>query len=233
LQLKIPKDIAVENHPTFLYQYFPGSTEAFRPNINDVKRLLGILPNNPSPLIALLVADNLKYDTFWEITAKKRVAEMIDWLAGQQQLKYTTAIHLFLATAMLCADKKIRFKAGEIWQRAIAQNQLDAIVFGTILGRLENKEFAPLKRFTDLAQDYLLNFSTLHNKKLELTIANLLAKLPPIPIKYTKQLLILYRELLASNQSTIKNERLLVLLVLWTTSPSLRKIWKTLKEFEA
>jgi len=156
---------------------------------------------------------------------------MISWLAAQHHLTYTSPIHLFLATAMLCGDKKIRVKAGEIWQDSVIRNQLDANDFGKILGRLQNKEFAPLKRFTDLAQDQLLNISTLHNVALEKTIANLLARLPPIPIKNTKQLLTLYRELLASNESTIKNERLLVLLVLWEDSPSLRKVLKSLGGF--
>jgi len=231
LQVKIPKSINFEAHPNFLYQYFPGNEHAFRPNVNDVKRLLGLLPNNPSPLIALLVADNLKYATFWETISKKRVAEMIDWLSLQYHLKYTPPIQLFLATSMLCGEKKIRLKAGQIWIDAVTHNQLDAADLGKTLGRLENKEWAPLKRFTDLAQDHLLNISVVHNKALELTIANLLGKLPPIPIKQTRQLLILYRELLASNQSTIQNERLLTLLVLWEDSPSLRKVLKALREF--
>ncbi len=231
LQIKVPKGVEVASHPDFLYQYFPGSKEAFRPNLNDIERLLGLLPNNPSPLIMLLLADNLKYPTFLEIIAKKRVVEMISWLEEQNHLKYTPPIHLFLAVSMLCGDKKIRLKASETCKNAIKLNQLNANEFGKILGRLEYKEFAPLKRFTDLAQDHLLNTSVVHNQALEKIIANLLAKLPPIPIKQTKQLLLLYRELLAINQSTIQNERLLILLDLWLDSPSLKKVLKTLKEY--
>ena len=231
LQVKTPKDINFNAHPNFLYQYFPGSAEAFRPNTNDVKRLLGLVPNNPSPLIALLVADNLKYATFWEILAKKRAVEMIDWLANQHHLNYTPPIHLLLATTMLCEDKKMRLKAGKIWQNAVTQNQLNPSELGLILGRLENKELAPLKRFTNLVQNHLLNISEHHNKALEKTIAHLLAKLPPIPIKHTKQLLLLYHELLASNESTINNKRLLILLRLWQDSPSLKKILKKLRAF--
>ncbi len=231
LQVKTPKGINFNAHPDFLYQYFPGSNEAFRPNINDVKRLLGLVPNNPSPLVALLVADNLKYATFWEILAKKRAVEMINWLANQHHLNYTPPIHLLLATTMLCEDKKMRLKAAEIWQNGVTQNQLNPSELGLILGRLENKELAPLKRFTDLVQNYLLNISVYHNKALEKTIEHLLAKLPPIPIKHTKQLLLLYHELLASNQSTINNKRLLILLRLWQDSPSLKKILKQLRTF--
>ena len=231
LQVKFKKGLVVKQQSDFLYQYFPGNNEAFRPNVNDVQRLLGMLPNNPDPLIALLIADNLKYPTFWEAVSRKRVLEILAWLTKIHPKKYGYAAHFFLAACMLSADKAIRLSAGTIWKKAIPQRQINPVLIGEILGKMERKAFAPLKRFTDLAQTELFNLSALHNRALEEIICNLLAKLPAIPIKSTKQLLVLYRELLSINAAKITNDRLIILLELWTKSPSLKKVIRELSVF--
>ena len=231
LQVKFKKGLVINQHPDFLYQYFPGNAEAFRPNVNDVQRLLGMLPNNPDPLIALLIADNLKYPTFWEAVSRKRVLEILLWLTKISPQKYGYAAHFFLATCMLSANKAIRLKTGAIWKIGVTQQQINPTLIGEIIGKMERKEFAPLKRFTNLAQTELFNLSALHNQALEEIISTLLAKLSAIPIKHTKQLLVLYRELLALNTSKITNDRLIILLELWTKSPSLKKVIRELSTF--
>ena len=102
---------------------------------------------------------------------------------------------------------------------------------GQILGKITCKEFAPLKRFTDLAYTHFFNISPSHNLALEQLIEHLLGKLPALPVKNTKQLLILYRELLTINKSKITHKRLLILLELWTKSTSLKKVIKELVVF--
>ncbi|GEM_PF-3208681 len=231
LQVKFKKGLDINHHPDFLYQYFPGNDGAFRPNVNDVQRLLGLLPNNPDPLIALLIADNLKYPTFWEIIARKRVVEILIWLKQITAKNYGYATHFFLAACMISADKKIRLAAAEIWKKAVVSPQINNALIGEMLGKMEHKEFAPLKRFTDLAQIELFNISTRHNQALEAIVSNLLAKLPAIPIKNTKQLLIIYRELLILNSSKITHHRLTILLELWTKSASLKKVIRELAAF--
>jgi len=190
-----------------------------------------MLPNNPAPLIALLIGENLKYPSFWERTAKKRVEEMLVWLELTTPKKHSYATHFFLALCLLNIDKKIRFAACKIWIKAVTQQQLDPILMGQILGRIANKEFAPLKRFIDLAQTHFFNLSKAHNLALEQIIGHLLAKLPALPIKNTKQLLILYKELLTVNKSKITHQRLHILLELWTKSPSLKKVIRELVVF--
>ena len=231
LQVKFKKGLNIKHHPDFLYQYFPGNDEAFRPNINDVQQLLGMLPNNPDPIIILLLADNLKYPSFWEAIARKRVVEILTWLTQYFPKKHGYATHFFLATCMLSANKKIRLSAGEIWKNAIVNNQINSVLIGQILGKMECKEYAPLQRFTDLAQTHLFNISKPHNQALEEVISHLLAKLPAVPIRNTKKLLVLYRELLAINATKITNERLLILLSLWTKSASLKKVIRELTAF--
>ena len=224
IQIKFPKGLDIDKHPDFLYQYFPGNDEAFRPNINDVQRLLGLIPNNPGPLIALLVADNLKYSSFWEVAAKKRVYRTLDWLHQYHHQNSSQPVHLFLAACLLCEDLKIRQSAANFWIKAVQHNNINSVLLGQSIGRMERKNFAPIKRFIDLVQDHLLKISTIHNHALESIIVNILAKLPAIPIKNTKKLLFLYRELLALNHSTINEKRLLILLELWQESPSLKKV---------
>lgn len=231
IQVKIPKGMNIQDYPNFLYQYFPGNDEPFRPNVNDVQRLLGMLPNNPEPLIALLIADNLKYPTFWEEDARKRVLQVIEWLSPLKHKIYGQSIHLFIAAGMLCADRPIRERLAKIWENGVTQQIIDSPLLGKLLGKMERKEFAPFKRFTDLAQNHLFNLSAVHNRALESLVAHLLAKLPAIPIKSTQKLLVLYRELLAMNQSCINNERLILLLALWKTAPALRKVIRELKAF--
>lgn len=231
IQLKFPKGLDNNYHPDFLYQYIPGTNEGFRPNVNDIQRLLGMLPNNPAPLIALLIGENLKYPSFWEQAAKKRVEEILLWLAPTNPQKHSYASHFFIALCLINIDKKIRLNAAKIWIKAVAHQQFDPILMGQMLGKVTQKEFAPIKRFTDLAYTHFFNISKIHNRALEQLIGHLLAKLPAIPIKNTKQLLVLYRELLTINKSKIKHKRLLILLELWTKSTSLKKVIRELALF--
>lgn len=231
LQVKLKKGLNIKYHSDFLYQYFPGNNEAFRPNVNDVQRLLGMLPNNPGPLMALLVADNLKYPTFWEVAAKKRVEEMLEWLSKIPNRKYGQGTHLFLAACMLSANQKIRFRVANIWKKSVLNQRINSVLMGQYLGKMESREFAPLKRFSDTIQKELFNLSTLHNQALEAMVGNLLARLPAIPIKNTRTLLVLYRELLALNSSKITHPRLMILLDLWTKSASLKKVIRELRSF--
>ncbi|MFK7980739.1 MAG: DUF6493 family protein [Saprospiraceae bacterium] len=231
IQIKFPRGLNKNHYPDFLYQYIPGTNEGFRPNVNDIQRLLGMLPNNPAPLIALLIGENLKYPAFWERTAKKRVEEILLWLAPTNPKKHSYASHFFIALCLINIDRKIRLSAAKIWINAVAHQQFDPILMGQILGKVTSKEFAPIKRFTDLAYTRFFNISDTYNQALEKLIGHLLAKLPALPVKNTKQLLVLYRELLTINKSKITHQRLLILLELWTKSTSLKKVIRELEAF--
>ncbi|MEM1122109.1 MAG: DUF6493 family protein, partial [Bacteroidota bacterium] len=222
LHVKFPKGQNAQSHPDFLYQYFPGNDQAFRPNFNDMQRLLGMLPNNPAPLLALLIADNLKYPTFWEEAARKRVQQMVEWLENYTYQTYDPMTHLLLASGMFCGDKKIRLQIADIWKAAVTRQQVDSEKLGTFLGKMERQIYAPLQRFTELAQQELFGVSNLHDQALEQMVVNLLGKLPALPIKGLSKLLVLYRELLATNRSKIDHERLLTMLGLWKNSPSFK-----------
>ncbi|WDB62024.1 DUF6493 family protein [Escherichia albertii] len=75
--------------------------------------------------------------------------------------------HLLTGLCMLHADKTVRALAGELWIDKLRYPQgVNSTHIGDILGRLEKENWAPLKRFTDLAMQSLINISSRHNQSL-------------------------------------------------------------------
>jgi hypothetical protein len=66
--------------------------------------------------------------------------------------------HLFIATCMIASDKTIITYAAEIWIQAVQQDTINSHLIGTILGKHQRIEFAPLKHFTDLRQQHARHF---------------------------------------------------------------------------
>jgi hypothetical protein len=224
IQIKFQKGLKIGDNPHFIYQYIPGNEKEFRPNINDVHRLLGLMPNNPEPMLALLLSDNLNFPDYIEEDSRKRVFYALDWFGNLWHKSYGEMGHLFLGTCMVWSDKTIRQKAASIWKKSVSQKRINNARLGTIIGIIEGRDFAPLKRFIDLVQQDMLHTSEQHNQALELLIVNLISKLPAVPIKNTKKLLLIYQELLLSNQSTIPAGRVQTLLGLWQDWPSLKQV---------
>ncbi|MCZ8822755.1 DUF6493 family protein [Escherichia albertii] len=82
-------------------------------------------------------------------------------------LPLTPMGHLLTAFCMLHADKTVRVLAGELWIDKLRYPQgVNSTHIGDILGRLEKENWAPLKRFTDLAMQSLINISSRHNQSL-------------------------------------------------------------------
>ncbi|MCZ8870771.1 DUF6493 family protein [Escherichia albertii] len=82
-------------------------------------------------------------------------------------LPLTPMGHLLTAFCMLHADKTVRALAGELWIDKLRYPQgVNSTHIGDILGRLEKENWAPLKRFTDLAMQSLINISSRHNQSL-------------------------------------------------------------------
>jgi hypothetical protein len=125
---------------------------------------------------------------------------------------------------MLSADKTVLNIAGELWLKAVSENNINSGEIGTIIGIHERIEFAPLKRFTDLVMQNLFRVSTLHNNELQILIEHILVQLPDEPNRNLKKLLEIYQELLMTNQSTIKLSQVTDRLKVWQTNPGLQKL---------
>jgi hypothetical protein len=94
---------------------------------------------------------------------------------------------------------------------------------------LEAIEFAPLKRFTDLATKNLLNASALHNKALEEILSAMFKELPSAPVKSLKKLLEIYIEIIRLNHSRVQDDTLKARLSHWKESTTFAKTTKALE----
>ena len=90
---------------------------------------------------------------------------------------------------MLCSDKPSREVAAEIWIKANAENNMNNILLGRILGKMEHGNYAPLKRFTDLLIANCFNVSNEHNKNLLLLLDNMLSAMNETSMRGLKKLL--------------------------------------------
>ena len=207
------------------YSYFKKQeyTTTIQPH-DDIKFLL-LSPNNPGMFLSQVIHNNLKESTFYDESSKKN---MINLLKGLHELWYrkdfNETTYLFLATALLCSDKVARELAAEVWIKTTAENNLNNIILGTLLGKLQWGEYAPMKRFTDLLTASLFNVSAHHNKGLFEVLNHMVATMNDTPPRGIKKLLdillelhYMFPELPISDPS---KEKLLV----WKTSKTLDTI---------
>ncbi|EGO8360473.1 hypothetical protein EYW98_13635 [Escherichia coli] len=104
--------------------------------------------------------------------------------------------HLLIALCMLHADKTVRALAGELWLNKLRHPQgVNSTHIGDILGRLEKENWAPLKRFTDLTMQSLLNISARHNRALLEMVCAMDSHLSTVKITNYKKLTELKLEL--------------------------------------
>ncbi|WP_207431523.1 DUF6493 family protein [Sabulibacter ruber] len=212
----------------FLYDYIKLKRGLPWNGHHDLKRLLYLVPNNPEPLLGQITARCLNYSTFSEENEKTVVRLTLETLLGMWRDMGAMA-HLFLATSMLSSDKTVRAYAAEIWVNQVSQKDIDSGLLGEIIGIQERIEFAPLKRFTDLVISNMYQISDQHNRALETLLQCLLSQLPDEPIKNLKALLQIYTEVLALNNSTVKDEVLLERLAIWKKTNSLKKLTERLE----
>ncbi|HFI7143624.1 TPA: DUF6493 family protein [Escherichia coli] len=104
-------------------------------------------------------------------------------------LPLTPMGHLLTAFCMLHADKTVRALAGELWIEKLCYPQgVNSAHIGDILGRLEKEGWSPLKRFTDLAMQALINISSRHNQALLEMISAMDSHLSTVKITNYKKL---------------------------------------------
>lgn len=190
---------------------------------NDFRRIILLAPNNPDPFVIEIVRKCLEYPTFWSESDKKMVIAALQALYDIWD-NFGEPTHLMLATCLLSSDKTVINIAGEIWQKGVSANSINNVLLGKIIGLHESFEFAPLKRFTDLATINLFRISSLHNKKLQELVENILIGLPATPVKGLKKLLELYAELLSLNRPLSVEHLVLKNVNSWKNTAALQKL---------
>ena len=183
-----------------LYDYYEIKSEFFSNEHNDLRRALLMASNNLEAFLPTLIDRCMSRPASIGEGDKKMTLAALQLLYETWQEQGEMA-HLFLATALLSADKTAAQTAAEIWLSHAPGGKLDVSLTGKIIGIHERVEFAPLKRFNDLAVQSLFRVSAQHNRLLETMIGSIIAELPAEPIKHLKKLLELYKELFLLNQT--------------------------------
>lgn len=211
-----------KNERELIYEFFTINNRWLSAE-NDFRRIFFLTPNNPDPFVIEVVNKCLDSPTFFSESDKKMVIAVLHALYDAWG-DFGEPVHLMLANCLLSSDKTVLNIAGEIWQKGISKNQINNALLGTIIGKHESFEFAPLKRFTDLAVISLFRISPKHNQKLQELIEYILIELPAKPIKNLKKLLEIYVELLAMNNSQSVPPAVLKNIKEWNSTTGLQKV---------
>ena len=172
----------------------------FNAECNDVARLLSLSPNNPQVVLTQIAKTCFQHPNFYSEGKKKMVIKaggtlLESWSGGGEMA------HLFLAASLTCSDKTARAQAAEIWVKGVEKQTLNSKLLGQALGKMETIEFFPLKRLTDIIQEFMFKISKKHDQALAEMIAAMVQYLPATPLRNTKKLLEIYREVLTTMDS--------------------------------
>ena len=206
-----------------LFDYFEIKSEFFSNEHNDLRRALLMAPANLEAFLPTLIHRCMSRPAYIGEGDKKMTLAALQLLYETWDIQGEMA-HLLLATALLSADKTAAQTAAEIWVQYAITGKLDVALTGKIIGIHERVEFAPLKRFNDLAVQSLFRISPQHNRLLETMIASILSELPAEPIKHLKKLLELYKELFLLNQTGKVPDAVAVKLKEWKLNNGLAKL---------
>ena len=191
----------------------------------DIRRLYLLTPNNPEPLLARIIDKCLSNPQFSDATRGRIVVETLQVLHETWKQPGEMG-HLFISTCMLSQDKTTANYAAEIWVKAVEENSINNDLLGTLLGKTQSIEFAPMKRLTDLILKNMLNISPLHNTALQAMLTAFLREQPESPIRGFRKLLEIYFELLHVNCSSVLDASLNSKMQHWKGSGTLSKVIK-------
>ena len=197
---------------------------------NDIKRLLYLNPRQPDILIAHVINKGFCYIDFAEENDKKLIIYTLETLLNLNY-RHGTMSNLFIASCMISSDKTVRTYAAEIWIKGVTENNIDSNAIGKIIGKHEQIELAPLKRFTDLVISNMFQISKKHNQALGSLLACCITQMSDTPINGSKKLLEIYAEVLSTNKLGLENEAVIERLNIWGATETLKKIIQRIKEF--
>ncbi len=168
---------------------------------SDTNKFLLLSPHQPEIWLNFLTAYSFRLMEQAEVNDVKATNNTLLVLSEIWD-SFSNNAYFYLACCFYYVKKETRQLAAAIWiQQALSEN-MDNHLLGQCLGKIAFRKYAPLKRFTDLATEQFLNVSPQHTQALETLLTAMIAEMHPTPVKNTKKLLELYREVLCQNQST-------------------------------
>ncbi|MFV0539740.1 MAG: DUF6493 family protein [Aestuariibaculum sp.] len=189
----------------------------------DYEKMLYMAPNNADLIYFQFLKDYLYQTSYTEADEEKAVNSMLSATTHIWNNTMGEMAYLNLACCMLFSKKQGAYLAGEIWIRAVQNDNIDNKKLGYIFGKLQETEYAPMKRFTDLIVDQLFNASKKHNMALFSLLENMVPQLSETPIRGTKKILEIYNELLMGLNAK-NNKLVLIKLNQWKSISSLKKV---------
>ncbi|WP_163214681.1 DUF6493 family protein [Bacteroides sp. 519] len=187
---------------------------------SDISNFILTYPTALSIPYALLVRSRIKFSQVANAETRDVLLPAIQMLYNQKTAvdSYTA---LFLACSILCSDRNIRNYAAEIWLERSLHNLIDNVEFGSMIGKLFNADWAPVKRLTDLITSFMMNITHQQNTELQVLMEAILSQLHRT-VTNLKKLLEIYSELLVLNNSTANLQ--LTQMHKWQDEKSLKKI---------
>jgi hypothetical protein len=158
----------------------------------DMRRLHGLAPGYPEPLMSAILHQCLKENQFTSETDKRAVIALLQ-AYYESPVRLGEMGHLFLSASLLCSNKTAATYAAEIWIRD--HSRLNNRLLGEMLGKHQRIEFAPMKRFTDLVVAKMMSVSASANAALVLLLDSMIEQLPQEPLRGQKKLLEIRAEL--------------------------------------
>lgn len=178
--------------PPLLVEYMKiGQTFLSREDY-DMRRMHGLVPGYPEPLMSAILHQCLIENQFTGETDKRAVIALLQ-AYYESPVRLGEMGHLFLSASLLCSDKTAAAYAAEIWIRDHVR--LNNRMLGEMLGKHQRIEFAPMKRFTDLVVAKMMSVSASSNAALELLLDSMIEQLPGEPLRGQKKLLEIRAEL--------------------------------------
>lgn len=217
-----------ETEPS-VYDYIELKFEYISAEHNDIKRLLYLTPRQPGILIVHIINKGLRYIDFSSENDKKLIIYTLETLLTLNY-RHGTMSNLFIGSCMISSDKTVRIYAAELWIKGVTEENMDSGAIGKIIGKHEQIELAPLKRFTDLVISNMFQISQKHNRALEKLLVDCIGQMNDTPISGCKKLLEIYAEVLSVNKSKNENDRVTICMNSWETTETLKKAIQKIKK---
>ncbi len=198
-------------------------------NKGDMPRIFSLFPNNYETLLFSIFKISFDNADWWESEEEKLTIALLTELLELHQKPADTG-HIILAGSLLAKPKTVRSLGVEFWIQLVSKNLIDSTNVGTQMGKILSIEFYPLKRFTDIALEQMLNISSKHNSSLMSIIESAILTMNDKPIKNSKKLLEILVELRSKGNVEPFSETIKSKLNNWTSSASLKKVVKQLVE---
>lgn len=221
--IKFPAVEPLHETAPLLQEYLVNRAMFFSLSAADLQKILSLTPANPSLVLANIIKSYMPLSATYEVNETTVITAAITYLKDFL-LPYTATAKLFIATCMLHPDKTIRALAAECWITGVSYKKLNSDKIGQIIGIHQSVEWAPLKRFTDLINEHMMQVSKQHNEALEILLSACIELLPDKPVKNLKTLLEIYTEVLAVNGHTITHPIVKERLKAWGSSAVLKKL---------